>query len=207
MSDRKRSGCAVAAVIGLVVVVGVVALVFVFSFKAVRHGKQAAEDHWSRIEAREEVRMADQESRVAAAVQLKEGELADYSGYRAGDPLSRELFLSWRLDQGATTLAKEVFEKNAEGAEVEWELQAGDLVSSGDGIAGDFYLPYLKADAKSRSRQSGVEPVTCHFAEGIRDSLLGIRRGEAVTLRGRFSLVNGRVVLKDARLATEDVER
>lgn len=207
MSDRKRSGCAVAAVVGLVVLVAVIVLVGVFSWKAARHGKREIQAHLEQLEARAEARATEEESKVAAAVRLKEGELADYSGYRAGDPLSRELFLSWRLDHGATTLAKEVFEKNAEGAEVEWELQAGDLVSSGDRIAGDFYLPYLKADAKSRSRQSGVEPVTCHFAEGTRDSLLGIRRGEAATLHGRFSLVNGRVVLKDARLATEDVER
>jgi hypothetical protein len=160
-----------------------------------------------RLEERAALRGAEEESKAAAAVRLKEGELADYSGYRAGDPLSRELFLAWRLDHGATTLTKEVFEKNAEGAEVEWELQAGDLVSSGDRIAGDFYLPYLKTDAKSRNRQSGVEQVTCHFAEGTRDSLLGIRRGGAATLRGRLSLVNGRVVLNEARLASEDVEK
>lgn len=196
-----------AAVIGLAVLVGVIAIVFVFSFKAARTGRREALEYMERLEERAALRGAEEESKAAAAVRLKEGELADYSGYRAGDPLSRELFLAWRLDHGATTLTKEVFEKNAEGAEVEWELQAGDLVSSGDRIAGDFYLPYLKTDAKSRNRQSGVEQVTCHFAEGTRDSLLGIRRGGAATLRGRLSLVNGRVVLNEARLASEDVEK
>lgn len=196
-----------AAVIVLAVLVAVIVLVGVFSFKAVRHGKREVESHLEDFKAREEARAAEEESKVAAVVQLKEGELADYSGYRAGDPLSRELFLAWRLDHGATTLAKEVFVKNAEGAEVVWELQAGDLQPSGNQIAGDFYLPYWKTDAKGRNRQSGVEPVTCHFAEGTRDTLLGIRRGGAATLRGRLSLVNDRAVLTEARLATEDVEK
>jgi hypothetical protein len=197
----------VAAVIGLAVLVAVIVLVGVFSWKAASHGKREIQARFEQFEASAEARAAAEESKVAAAVQLKEGELADYSGYRAGDPLSRELFLAWRLDQGATTLAKEVFVKNAEGAEVVWELQAGDLQPSGNQIAGDFYLPYSKVDAKGRNRQSGVEQVTCHFAEGTRDSLLGIRRGGAATLRGRLSLVDNRVVLNDARLATEEVEK
>lgn len=196
-----------AAVIVLAVLVAVIVGVGVFSWKAASHGKREIQARFERFEAQAEARAAEEEAKVAAAVQLKEGELADYSGYRSGDPLSRELFLAWRLDHGATTLTKEVFVKNAEGAEVEWELQAGDLVSSGDQIAGDFYLPYLKTDAKGRKLQSGVEQVTCHFAEGTRDSLLGIRRGGAATLRGRLSLVNDQAVLNEARLATEDVEK
>ena len=154
MSDRKRSGCAVAAVIVLAVLVAVIVLVGVFSWKAARHGKREIQAHLEQLEARAEARAAEEESKVAAAVQLKDGELADYSGYRSGDPLSRELFLAWRMDQGATTLAKEVFVKNAEGAEVVWELQAGDLQPSGNQIAGDFYLPYWKTDANRRAGMS-----------------------------------------------------
>lgn len=196
-----------AAVIVLAVLVAVIVLVGVFSWKAARHGKREIQARFDQYEASVEARAAEEQNKVAAAVQLKEGELADYSGYRAGDPLSRELFLAWRLDQGATTLTKDVFVKNAEGAEVVWELQAGDLQPSGNQIAGDFYLPYWKTDAKGRNRQSGVEQVTCHFAEGTRDSLLGIRRGGAATIRGKLSLINDRVVLKEARMATEEVEK
>lgn len=206
MSDKSRSGCVGLAVIGVLALIGGVFLVATIGYKAVSAGKREVQSHLEDFKAREEARAAEEESKIAAAVQLKEGELADYSGYRSGDPLSRELFLAWRLDQGATTLAKEVFVKNAEGAEVVWELQAGDLQPSGNQIAGDFYLPYWTV-AKGGSRQSRLVQVTCHFAEGTRDTLLGIRRGAAATLRGKLSLVNDRVVLNEARLATEEVEK
>jgi hypothetical protein len=63
------------------------------------------------------------------------------------------------------------------------------------------------ADGNGRSRQAGVEPVECRFAEGARDSLLSIRRGGPVLVRGRLSLTSGGIILKDARRVTEEVEK
>lgn len=207
MSDRKRSGCVVAAVVGVLVLAGVIALVFVFSFKAVRHGKREVEEQIAEFKAREEARTAAERENTVTAVELKEGELADYSGYRKGDPLSPELFLAWRMDQGATTLAKEVFAEKAEGAEVVWKLQAGDLTPQGESVVGTFYLHYSKSDSKGRSLQTGVESIECRFAPASKESLLAIRRDRPAMIGGRLSLANGNLVIQDARLATEDVEK
>lgn len=196
-----------AAVIVLAVLVAVIVLVGVFSWKAARHGKREIQARFDQYEATMEARAAEEESKVAAAVQLKEGELADYSGYQKGDPLNPEMFLAWRLDPGATTLAKEVFVEKVEGAAVIWTLQAGDLRTQGDSIVGTFQLPYAKSDPKGRNLQSGVESIECRFAAGSKESLLAIRRDRPVMIAGRLSLVNGGFVILDARLATEDVEK
>jgi hypothetical protein len=197
----------VAAVIVLAVLVAVIVLVGVFSWKAARHGKREIQARFDQYEATMEARAAEEESKVAAAVQLKEGELADYSGYQKGDPLNPEMFLAWRLDPGATTLAKEVFVEKVEGAAVIWKLQAGDLRTQGDSIVGTFQLPYAKSDPKGRNLQTGVESIECRFAAGSKESLLAIRRDRPVMIAGRLSLVNGGFVILDARLATEDVEK
>ncbi len=197
----------VAAVVGLLVLVGVIALVFVYSFKAVRHGKREVEEQIAEFKAREEARAAVERESTVTAVQLREGELADYSGYQKGDALSPEMFLAWRLDPGATTLAKEVFVEKVEGAAVTWRLQAGDLRTQGETIVGTFQLPYAKSDPKGRNLQTGVESIECRFAAGSKESLLAIRRDRPAMIAGRLSLVNGGVVIEDARLATEDVEK
>lgn len=207
MSDRKRSGCVVAAVVGLLAVAGIVALFLVFSFKAARAGKREALEYMERLEERAELRAAEEKGKSVAAIELREGELADYSGYKLFAPLSPEVFLSWRLDQGATTLAKEAFVQTAEGAQVSWELQAGDLRTEGDKIVGVFYLPYVFSDRKGTSRQAGVESIECRFAPESKESLLVIRRDRPARIAGRLSLAGGNLVIKDARLATEDVEK
>jgi hypothetical protein len=207
MSGKSRSGCVVAAVIGLAVLVAMIALVVVFSFKWVRAGKREVQSHLEDFKAREEARAAEEQEKVVTAVALREGELADYSAYQKGTPLSAELFLAWRLDPGATTLAKEVFVEKVEGSEVVWKLQAGDLRTQGETVVGTFYLHYTKSDAKDRNFQSGVEGIECRFAAGSKESLLAIRRDRPAMIGGRLSLKNGQVVIQDARLATEDVEK
>ncbi len=207
MSDNKRTGCVVAAVIGVAVLVAVIALVVVFSFKAVRAGKREVQSHLEDFKAREEARAAEEQEKVVTAVSLREGELADYSVYQKEAPLSPEVFLAWRLDPGATTLAKEVFVEKVEGAEVVWKLQAGDLRIQGETVVGSFYLHYTKSDSKDRNLQSGVEVIECSFAAGSKESLLAIRRDRPAMIGGRLSLKDGQVMIQDARLATEDVEK
>lgn len=197
----------VAAVIGLVVLIGAVALVVIFSFKVVRHGKREVQAHFEEFKVREEARAAAEQEKVVTSIPLREGELADYSGYQKGTPLGPEVFLAWRLDPGATTLAKEVFVEKVEGAEVVWKLQAGDLRTQGENVVGTFYLQYTKSDSKDRNLQSGVESIECRFATGSKESLLAIRRDRPAMIGGRLSLKNGQAVIQDARLATEDVEK
>ena len=197
----------VAAVIGVVALMGVIALVLVFSYKAWSVGKREVQSHLEEFKAKEEARVAEGQEKVVTAVPLREGELADYSAYQKGSPLSPEVFLAWRLDPGATTLAKEVFVEKVEGSEVVWKLQAGDLLTQGGIIVGTFYLHYTKSDSKGRNLQSGVEVIECRFAAGPKESLLAIRRDRPAMIGGRLSLKNGQIAIQDARLVTEDVEK
>lgn len=193
--------------IGVLALIGGVFLVARLAYTAVGAGKREVEEQIAEFKAREEARIAVERENTVTAVELKEGALADYSGYRKGDPLSPELFLAWRMDQGATTLAKEVFAEKAEGSEVVWKLQAGDLRPQGESIVGTFYLHYAKSDPKGRNLQRGVESIECRFAPASKESLLAIRRDRPAMIGGRLSLVNGNLVIQDARLATEDVEK
>jgi hypothetical protein len=211
MSGKKKSGCVVAAIMGLIVLIVGAAGVAIFSYRALILGKEQVKQ---RIEAHEQrARTAENAAAAALAeeerlsVVLREGRLPDYSGYQAGAPLGPEMYLAWKLDTGATSLAKEAFLERAEGAEVSWRLKAGDLQSNGDGVFGTFHLTYWMAGHDGQNRQAGAEAVECHFPGEARDSLLGIRRGETVLVRGRLSLTSGRVVLEDARRVTEEVEK
>ncbi len=211
MNEKSKSGCVVAAVLGLVVLVIGVTGVAIFSYRALSLGKEQVKQ---RIEAHEKREKAADEAAAAAlaeeeksSVVLREGQLPDYSGYRAGAPLGPEIYLAWKLDSGATTLAKEDFLKRAEGAEVTWLMRAGDLQENGDRISGTFHLTYWMADRQGGNRQAGVEPVECRFAGEARESLLSIRRGGTVLVRGRLSLTGGGLVLEDARRVTEEVEK
>jgi hypothetical protein len=205
MSERKSSGCVVAAIIGVVLMVICGALVATFLY---RGGVAAKEMVSAQIEkTRAEANRAKAEAAAAQLVELKEGELPDYSTYQAGQPLSREMFLAWRSDPDATTLVKDTFREKVEGADVTWILRAGDLRQDGNRITGNFYLPYTIQAAGGRPIQPGVESVRCEFAAGERESLLNIRRDQLATIRGKLSLKTGETLLLEARQAGTEVEK
>lgn len=205
MADKKTSGCVVAAIIGAVVLVLVVSLMATFAYRWTVAGKEviSAEIEKHRAEASRAVA----EAAAIQPVELKEGKLPDYSGYQTGQPLSREMFLAWRTDPDATTLVRDTFREKAEGADVTWNLRAGDLRQDGDRIVGSFYLPYLVQSEGGHRAQSGVESVRCEFAAGERESLLNIRRDQTATIRGKLSLREGETLLREARQAGTEVEK
>jgi hypothetical protein len=205
MAEKKTSGCVVAAIIGVVVLVGGVALVATYAFKGFRAGKEivSAEIEKHRAEAGR----AAAEAAAVQPVELTAGKLPDYSGYQAGQPLTREMFLAWRADAEATTLVRDTFREKAEGADVTWTLRAGDLRQQVDRITGSFYLPYVLRSGDGNRVQTGVESIRCEFAAGERESLLNIRRDRMATIRGKLSLKSGDTVLHDARQAGTEVEK
>lgn len=205
MSENKSSGCAIAAAVAAAVLVVVVALVATFAYRGVRAGKAVVS---AQIEKhRAEAARAVAEAAAVQPVEFLEGKLPDYSGYQAGQPLSREMFLAWRVDHEATTLVRETFAEKAEGADVSWLLRAGDLRQESDRIVGSFYLPYVLKAVDGSRLQNGVESVRCEFAAVERESLLDIRRDRLVTIRGKLSLKDGETLLRDAKQAGTEVEK
>ena len=205
MSERKTSGCVVAAIVGAVLMLIVGALVATFIYRGAVAGKQMVSAQLEK--SRAEADRAKADAAAAQLVELKEGELPDYSTYQPGQPLSREMFLAWRSDTDATTLVRDTFREKAEGADVTWILRAGDLRQEGNRIAGSFYLPYTLQGAGGQRTQTGVESVRCEFAVGERESLLNIRRDQRATIRGKLSLKSGETLLLEARQAGTEVEK
>ncbi len=206
MSEKKSSGCAVAAIAGAAALLVVCVLIAVLFFRSFRAGKEVIKREWSKMEA-EQV----ESDRLAAAadpvpVELNEESMPEYALYKAGDPLTREMFLAWKLDPGATSLLQSTFREKAEGAEVTWELQTDNLKSESEMVTGDFWIPY-KISGEGKMTQTSVVRVRCQFAAGSRESLLTIRRGDRVSIRGRLSLKDLEPTLLDARRVIEGVEK
>jgi len=205
MAENKSSGCVVAAVIGVVVLIIGGALVATFIYRGAVAGKEMVSAKFEQVRAEADRAKADAEA--AKLVEIKEGELPDYSTYQSGQPLSREMFLAWRSDENATTLVRETFREKAEGAEVTWTLRAGDLRQDGDYITGSFYLPYMVHLKGDRGDRTGVESVRCEFSAVERETLLNIRRDQMATIRGKLSLKSGETILREARQAGTEVEK
>ncbi|MCW1886664.1 hypothetical protein OKA04_18135 [Luteolibacter flavescens] len=205
MSDKKTSGCVVAAIVGAAVMVAVAALIAVFLFRGAVAGKKviAAEFEKMRVESDRVVA----EAAALQPVELIRGKLPDYSTYQVGQPLTREMFIAWRTDSTATSLVQDTFREKAEGADVSWNLRAGDLRLEGDHIVGSFYIPYAIATEGGPRLQTGIESVRCEFAAGERESLLNIRREQMATIRGKLTLQHGETLLRGARQAGTEVEK
>lgn len=191
----------VVAVVVLLAAVGVVIL----AYRSFNAGKRIVGEKIELHRAEAE-RLAAKEA-MLEPVELTEGELPVYAGFQPGDPLDRGMYLAWRVDEGATTLARGTFREKIEGAEVSWALRAGDIRRDGDRITGSFYLPYVVKSEDGHRKRAGVESVRCEFAPGERETLLAIRRDEVVTIRGKLSLKGDELLILDARQAGAEVEK
>lgn len=200
MSEKKSSGCAVALLVGILLVVVGTILVGSLVFKTFRAGKEvvAAEIAEHRAEA---ARTAED-----GIIELSGDAMPEYASFQPGRPLTREMLVAWSVDERATTLAREAFRQKAEGVPVTLRLRARDVVAEGDRIRGGFYVPYRVKYDEHRSKAGAVELV-CEFVPAAKDDLLAIRRDEAVTIEGRLSLKGDQPALLDARLPGMKVEK
>jgi hypothetical protein len=204
MSEKKSSGCVVASLVGILLVVAgtvlVGSLVGSLVFKTFRAGKEAVAAELA------EHRAGAARTAEDGTLELSGDAMPEYASYQPGRPLTREMLVAWAVDERATTLAREAFREKAEGALVTLPLRARDVVAEGDRIRGGFYVPYRVKYDKHRSKSGAVE-LSCEFAPAVKDELLAIRRDEEVTIEGRLSLKGGQPALLDARLPGVKVEK
>lgn len=200
MSEKKSSGCAVALLVGILLVVVGTLLLGSLVFKSFRAGRELVASELAEHRA-EAARTAED-----GTLELSGDAMPEYASFQPGQTLTREMLVAWAVDDRATTLMRETFRERAEGAAVSLRLHARDVVAEGVGIRGGFYVPYrVKYDAH-RSKAGAVE-LACEFAPDGRDELLSIRRDQAVTIEGRLSFKDGEPVLRDARLPGTKVEK
>lgn len=200
MTVKKSSGCAVALLVGILLVVVGTILVGSLVFKTFRAGKEvvAAEIAEHRAEA---ARIAED-----GTLELSGDAMPEYASYQPGRPLTREMLVAWAVDERATTLTRETFREKAEGASVSLRLHARDVVAEVGGIRGAFYIPYRVKYDEYRSKTGALE-LACEFAPAGRDDLLAIRRDQPVTIEGRLSFKDGEPVLREVRLPGVKVEK
>jgi hypothetical protein len=203
MEKKTKSGCIIATLVAVGLVVIVLVVTAMLTFRGYRASRDFVTEKMQEARAKQE-RIA----REAAGdpLELNRDELPDYSAYQSGTPLSPATYLAWKVDRGTTSLTRDTFLSRIEGAPVRWQLRTGDLREDGDLISGDFYLPYLLAGGDEAGPETGVQLVRCEFPAAERDSLLDLRRDQTTTISGILSVRSGEVVITQARRAEVAVE-
>jgi Arc/MetJ family transcription regulator len=134
------------------------------------------------------------------AIHFQEGQMPRLSA-EIGDELSSKAFVAFEIDANATSLTKEAFVQSANGRTVRWLLSVSNIEASdeGDGLEGDFALPYYIHRDNGYSGSS--VSVRAFFPGGEKTALSRLRREDWVTIEGRLELKEGcTAVLRDAKV-------
>ena len=192
--QKKNSGCVKAAiVVGVLVLIVVPALVLgpAMWFRAAKK-----EQRWEEMQGSEL-----QRARVDGTVVFQKDAVPQYAPHRRGEELKREHFVALMIDDLATELARKEMQKTANGAEVRWLLETGDIFDSDGVVHGQFTLPYEIVSGRS-TRGSAVN-LTCEFLPESKEELLMVRRGDWVIVEGKLSFDGRKAEITEARIVDE----
>jgi len=120
----------------------------------------------------------------------------------AGEAVGREIFLRFQQDGRITRLAKDSFNQAAQGAQVTWDLQVGELTSRDGSVAGELHLPYTAKVADSVTT-SGRLSIRAEFTADQTPALLTLRRDDWVRVGGTLDLSNGQTTIREAKVVQE----
>jgi hypothetical protein len=196
--QKKSSGCwKVAILVGVLLLIGVLAMALLPALWFSRAKEQRLAEV-RMIEAREA-----QDRR--GVVVFREGAIPAYEPHRRGEELTREQFVALMIDDFATELAREEFQKTSNGEQVSWLLRAEDISGNDGALHGDFTLPY-EIVSDNRGRGSAVN-VRCEFLPEHKDTLLKVRRQEWVTVEGKLSFDGRKASISEARIVEDEAPR
>ena len=196
----KSKGCPAAilfvalGVLALLAVPGLAFLMYFMKRNAMQEEIQTREVEVSRAMA------ASGSDAEDHAIHFQEGQMPRISA-EIGDELSSKAFVAFEIDTNATSLTKEAFVQSANGRTVRWLLNVSNIEASdeGDGLEGDFALPYYIHSDNGYSGSS--VSVRAFFPGSEKASLSHLRREDWVTIEGRLELKEGRTaVLRDAKV-------
>ena len=131
-------------------------------------------------------------------VVFQAGDIPRFPPHTRGEELTREQFVALTIDEHATKLARKALQESANGTTVSWLLRTEDIFDSNGTLHGHFTLPHEIREGRS-TRGSAIT-VNCEFAGESRESLLKVRRGDWVVVRGTLSLDGREVAIKEARI-------
>jgi hypothetical protein len=196
--EKKNSGCLkVAILVGVLLMIGVLAMVLLPALWFSRAKEQ-------RLEEVRMIEVREAEKRRGVVV-FREGAIPAYEPHRRGEELTREQFVALMIDDFATELAREEFQRTSNGEQVRWLLRAEDVFGSEGTLYGDFTLPY-EIVADNRGRGSAVH-VRCEFLPEHKDTLLKVRREEWVTVEGKLLFDGRKATISEARIVEDGAPR
>jgi hypothetical protein len=148
----------------------------------------------------------DEPVRDPRVVVITEKELADYKRRQKGAPVTIDQFVAARTEAQSTSLVKDLFKENAEGAPVRWELMVRDVSKIRDQLRGQFSVDYSHQDRDGDQTISGTVSVHCEFVETTAEELLDLQRGDWVVIEGTYSHEGTWPTIREARLVREAPE-
>lgn len=193
--EKKGNGCLKAAIIvGVLVVVGGAAMVVVPAlwFRAAQQEQRTEEQR--AMEARKML--------TDRTVSFQRGAIPKFPPHREGEEVTREQFVALMVDDLATELARNEFQRTADGATVRWLLETREIQGGNGVIQGQFVLPYEIVSGNSMS--GSAVSVRCEFAPASKDALLAVRRGDWVTVEGTLSFDGRDAKIMEAKIVEDN---
>lgn len=187
MEPSRKSGCWKLAVGGALLIVIVAGLLI---FGLVR---------W--FTGQDELVMDDR-----GRIRIEANDLPDFDPLQPGETITRNRYLVAMLDDTKTELARQTFRDHAHGAPTEWRMMLADVSESGVGLTAELFVELIidyGITHRGSSKSSRLE-VDAEFDPDQRDRLLGLRRGEPVTVAGTLSLEGDQPRILGAKIKPDD---
>ena len=118
-----------------------------------------------------------------------------------GQPVTLEQYVAYLNDDRATKLARESFRQAADQARVRWLLRNRDISGRDGRLYGEFEVPWRILHDHGSS--GGSVHMACAFVETSREDLMGLRRGDWVTVDGTLVFDGERARINEARIVSE----
>lgn len=199
MSKKNNSGCRIAALIfcGILLVFGLGVAGIIWMFTARKAGEKEARNQETAALV-ESAQAPDEEVRL----DFDASDLESLEPLEEGQPVTLRHYILMTTDPRATDLAKEAFRQRADGAPATWRLTL-QSIGQGDGfIVADLLARYA---FHIRGGMSGsTMMVRAKFDDSQRESLIGLRQEDRVTVSGTLDLSGDEVLITDAQVVTPE---
>ncbi len=204
MEKKGNSGCRIVALIfGGIVVLFLIVVLGIYWMLTARSAevKEMAFAHETRAQSEFERARSAAEQGIQM-MELTSSDLDSLEPLQDGDAVSARHFILMMEDPKSTELARETFARRAHGAAVRWDMELEEVWGDeGDGRIGAMLRVPYSFNEGNVTRTSSLS-VRAEFEESQRDLLIGLRRGDPVTVAGVLDLEGDRMRIVRAEVVT-----
>lgn len=182
MEKRRKTGCVVAASLGVLLVLGIVVTVVIGGYRVLSREWNDASKLESLAESRAEHERRHADGQV---LRVDPAELSNPGPLKDGEALTLERFVAAQSDKGATELARQETLASFEGAPVNWPLEVVEVSERNGTLHARLHFEWqVRIQEYEDAWRSGVGLVHAFFPEDQRSDLLRLRRGDRVQVAG-----------------------